>query len=141
MALIQEEAINKGLITKSLKKKKHFFILMITIVFILLNLIVLFLTKNFLNNFYLTLFILPIYIATIHFYLININQQRYERTKIGKEINLKLEGLKNFLKDFSILNERNKEEIALWEEYIVYSVLFDQNVNIIKELSKHLNIK
>lgn len=53
------------------------------------------------------------------------------RTSIGEEVNLKLEGLKNFLKDFSILDEKTKEELIIWQDYLIYSVIFNQNTKIV----------
>ena len=65
-----------------------------------------------------------------------IKSDNYFRTKKGEEVNKKLEGLKNFLKDFSILSEREKHEIALWDEYLIYSVLFNHNNAITDKYKK-----
>lgn len=54
----------------------------------------------------------------------------YVRSKSGEEINHKLEGLKNYIKDFSVMNERDKKEITIWEDYLIYSVLFGINTKI-----------
>ena len=80
------------------------------------------------------LFIYPTYLA-IKFKLFShkIKENPYFRTKISEEINNKLEGLKNFLKDFSILDERNTKEILLWDEYLIYSVLFSHNKKIVEK--------
>ena len=48
----------------------------------------------------------------------------YKRTAKGRELNRKLEGLKNYLKDYSMLDERESKEIELWEDYLIYSVMF-----------------
>ena len=53
------------------------------------------------------------------------------RTLKGEEVNLKLEGLKNFLNDFSLLNEKSKEELIIWQDYLIYSVIFNQNTKIV----------
>lgn len=68
-----------------------------------------------------------------------IKSDNYFRTKKGEEVNKKLEGLKNFLKDFSILSEREKHEIALWDEYLIYSVLFNHNNAITEKYKKLIN--
>lgn len=62
----------------------------------------------------------------------------YFRTKKGKELNREIEGLKRFLKDYTLLNEKDRNEIIIWEEYLVYSVLFNQNKKIIGEYKKYL---
>ena len=138
--LIKEEAVNKNLISNDKKKKKHLFAWIATIILLALDFLVFIITKNILNVFFLMLFIFPLYGVTIHFYFMFINSQHYTRTPLGKEINLKLEGLKNFLKDFSILNEREQKELSLWKEYLVYSVLFNQNRDIINELTNNFDL-
>lgn len=70
-------------------------------------------------------------------YYSKITENPYFRTKTSEEINKKLEGLKNFVKDFSKLEERENKEIILWDEYLIYSVLFGHNKKIINEY-KHL---
>ena len=68
------------------------------------------------------------------FYLL-LKSKSYKRTDIGEEINKKIEGLRNYVKDFSVLDKREKHELMIWDEYLIYSVLFEQNQNIINELS------
>lgn len=41
------------------------------------------------------------------------------RSRKGENINTHLEGLKNFLKDFSALDERTQEQLVLWDEYLI----------------------
>lgn len=65
----------------------------------------------------------------------------YKRTSKGSELNQKLEGLKKYLKDYSMLSEREEKEIELWEEYLIYSVMFDHNKKIIEEYEKYLEIE
>lgn len=57
----------------------------------------------------------------------------FRRTEKGEEINKKLEGLKNYLNDFSLMDERDKNELVLWDEYLIYSVMFGQNREIIEK--------
>ena len=58
----------------------------------------------------------------------------YVRSKTAMELNEKMNGLSNFLKDFSTIHERKSEELKLWKEYLIYSVIFEQNENIEKEI-------
>lgn len=58
----------------------------------------------------------------------------YVRSKKGKEINVQLEGLKKYLKDFSTIDEKTKEQLILWEEYLIYSVIFGVNEKIVNEV-------
>lgn len=61
----------------------------------------------------------------------------YTRTKKSKDIYKKLIGLKNYITDFSILDEREIKELILWEDYLIYSVIFNQNNDIVAEYSKY----
>lgn len=84
----------------------------------------------------------PVYFI-IKYLVLNtlINRKSYKKTDLGKEINYKLEGLKNFIRDFSILNEREKEEVIIWDEYLVYSVMFNDNNKIIEEYKNKVQLK
>lgn len=64
----------------------------------------------------------------------------YVRTEKGEEINKKLEGLKIYLKEYSYLEEKKESEIVIWEEYLVYSVLFNQNTKIMEAYKKYIEI-
>lgn len=89
-----------------------------------------------------SMFCLPtfsaIYLIT---YIIRSIMNRDVRTSKGEVINEKLEGLKNYLKDYSLIHEKNEESLNLWEDYLIYSVIFNQNTTIIKSIcDKYINI-
>lgn len=58
----------------------------------------------------------------------------YVRNEEGKLINLKLEGLRKYLIDFSKTEEKTKEQLILWEEYLIYSVILGINTKVIDEV-------
>ena len=60
------------------------------------------------------------------------------RNKKAKEINKKIEGLKNFIKDYSLLKDRDGKEIEIWRDYLIYSVIFGQNTAIIDKIKDAL---
>ena len=90
----------------------------------------------------LILFNLPISLATYFYtYIIKAKNNDYIRTKKGEEINQNLEGLKNYLKDFSSLHEKDEKSLALWEDYLIYSVIFSQNTIVVKNIwNKYISI-
>ena len=63
----------------------------------------------------------------------------YKRTQKGEAVNEKLEGLKNFLEEYSSLENKSAEELALWEDYLIYSVMFNQNEKIIKQYQEKID--
>lgn len=60
----------------------------------------------------------------------------YMKTNKGYEINLKLNGLKNYLLDFSNITNRNINEIKIWDYYIIYTIILDLKGNLDKEVSE-----
>ena len=60
------------------------------------------------------------------------------RTPKAIEIKVKLEGLHKFLTDFTNVNDRSIEEIKLYDEYILYTIIFDIKGNLDVE-SKEIN--
>lgn len=90
-------------------------------------------------------FLVPIYITFIHpiskFIYRLIKGSSYIRTDKGNEINEKIEGLKNYIIQYSSLESKEKEELVLWEDYLIYSVIFKLNTNIIEDMSKLIEIK
>lgn len=67
-----------------------------------------------------------------------VGNLKYARTEKGEEINKKIDGLRNFLKEYSLMSERELNEINLWDEYLIYSILFDQNEKAKEELYKYV---
>jgi len=45
-------------------------------------------------------------------------------------------GLKKFLKEFSLLDERHVNEVALWKDYMIYATLFGIADQVIKDMKK-----
>lgn len=59
-------------------------------------------------------------------------------TKAGKKEHYNLLAFYKFIKDFSLLSEREIEEYPLWKEYLQYAILFDINNNY--KLKDDLNL-
>lgn len=70
-----------------------------------------------------------------------IKGSSYIRTDKGKQINEKIEGLKNYIIQYSSLESKEKEELILWEDYLIYSVIFKLNTKIIEDMSKLIEIQ
>lgn len=45
-------------------------------------------------------------------------------TEAGREQMLCLKGIKNFLKDFTIIDEREPQDVTLWDQYLIAAQLF-----------------
>lgn len=65
----------------------------------------------------------------------------YKLTSKGKEIKSKLEGLKLYIKEFGNLEDDSKDSITLWQDYLIYSVMFGVNNTIEKEMEDFIEIE
>lgn len=45
-------------------------------------------------------------------------------------------GLKKFLKEFSLLNERHVQEVSLWKDYMIYATLFGIADQVIRDMKR-----
>jgi len=63
----------------------------------------------------------------------NINNA-LKRTEKGEQLTNLILGLKNFIHDFSNLNEEKKDALYLWDDFLVYAVLLEENKTIVNEI-------
>jgi hypothetical protein len=68
-----------------------------------------------------------------HYKILNMLDP-YVRNDEGNIINCKLEGLRKYLVDFSKIEEKTKEQLTLWEEYLIYSVILGINTKVVDEV-------
>lgn len=59
---------------------------------------------------------------------------KYQKTIDGCILCAKLKALKRFLRRFSNMKDKKLEEIKLWDDYIIYSAMFNNFSNLNKEL-------
>lgn len=81
---------------------------------------------------------LPLYFIVY----ILMQENSYHRTEKGEEINTKLEGLKKYIEDYSKLNEADREAIIIWDEFLIYSIIFGINKSGIEnQIMKYVDIE
>jgi uncharacterized membrane protein len=44
--------------------------------------------------------------------------------------------MKNFIHDYSNLSETDRRQVVLWEDYLVYAVVLEENEEIVNEISR-----
>jgi len=59
-------------------------------------------------------------------------------TKKANEEKDKLNGLENYLKDYSLINNKGILDIYLWERYLAYATIFNINHNVVETLKINL---
>lgn len=67
-------------------------------------------------------------------------KDKIRRTDEGDYLAEKLYGMKNFIRDFSNLDEASKKNLVLWREFLIYAVVLEENDIILKEISNSYNI-
>lgn len=144
---IIKDALKNELIKESKTLKKGFgkIIIIWPICFCILITMAIFVFKNselfettvsFLILAFLIMIVMFLPIMLIVFYSSYNNKMQkepYIRTKKGEQINANLEGLKNYLNDYSLIEEKEYKELELWEDYLIYSVIFRQNNKLTEE--------
>ena len=68
-----------------------------------------------------------------------ISQSPYKRTDKGNKLTEYIYGLQNFIHDFSNLNDYDKEGLVLWDKYLIYAVILEENTKIIDEIKEYKN--
>ena len=59
---------------------------------------------------------------------------RFVRTEKGEEMAEYVFGMQNFIHDFSNLSMVDKEQLVLWNDYLVYAVTLEENQQIVHEI-------
>ena len=147
--IVFEDGKNKGLlisnkkwIGKFPKGMKNLFIFTAIYFFIVYpiieELILLFSNDSILKD------VIPITVILVYIYVcvygMKSQENLYIRSKLAEELNKKLEGLKNYINEYSLLKDKTSEDITLWEDYLIYSVIFNHNNDIIEEYKKYYEI-
>ncbi|MBR6505030.1 MAG: DUF2207 domain-containing protein [Clostridia bacterium] len=80
--------------------------------------------------YFLTFLCIPIYKA------IQSKIRFIIRTKKGIEISAKMQGLKRYIEEFSRIQDEGIENIELFEEYVIYAIIFDLRGKLNREVKE-----
>lgn len=141
---LQYDMENEGYVFNYEDNENVVFLMEFILVFLLIVLLIL------LPAFYSLLTFGPFLIVSYIIVFINIfiykGLEKFMNLKIKTNKSLllqaKLNGLCNYLKDFTVINERNVLEIKLYNNYIIYAIIFNIKGNLNNEcLSIYNNIR
>lgn len=79
--------------------------------------------------------------VSIFDYVNNVVKNKLIRTSEGNKITEYIYGLKNFINDFTLLSEREKKELVLWDDFLIYAVVLEENEKIIDEIFSYRDEK
>ena len=63
----------------------------------------------------------------------------YKRTVAGDLYAEYIYGMKNFIHDYSCLSEAEKDSLVLWDDYLIYAVILEENKKIVEEMMQRRN--
>jgi uncharacterized membrane protein len=90
---------------------------------------------------FLAMFLLPIAAVLRTALSIYGTGTRLKRTQAGEILTAQIWGLKNFIRDFSNLAESEKEQLVLWDDFLIYAVVLEENERIIEDIFRLRNLK
>lgn len=90
---------------------------------------------------FLAIFLLPI-AAVLRTVLSISNAIKWlKRTEAGELLTAQISGMKNFIHDFSNLSEAEKEQLVLWDDFLIYAVVLEENERIIEDIFSMRNLR
>lgn len=89
------------------------------------------LTWFFINLLFMIIAILPVISLVL---LFRIRRVTYFLSEKGLEESQKWQGLKKYLEDYSLLNEKRVKDLGLWEQFLVYATAFGISDKVIEEI-------
>lgn len=133
------------LIIKGIKKALFYFLLIVVIVLTIIAIDKMDMgpferTFKLLGNIIILPLAMTVMCLNYIAYHINTHKTSF-RTELGEKVNVKLEGLKNYIKKYSLLKEKEKEQLKLWDEYLIYSVMFNENTKVLYDVSRYVIFK
>lgn len=133
--ILIEDCKNKNLLKEDTFYAGKFFRTRIIILLVLLALCPFLLNINASGVVLLImLLIVPVlFVSTISLIALNYANP-HVRSEEGQSLNNKIKGLKKYLKDYSNMEEKEKKELILWEDYLIYSIMFNQNRKIVEDI-------
>lgn len=141
--LIIEEAMENSLIVNNTKKEKMKILL---VVFFISILIILLYNIN-INLLLIVLAALPFFALAMHVLKnpfgdeINVNdlksiKEKYKRSHNGKKLARELQAFKNYIKEYTLIKEKNIDYIQILDEYIPYAISLGE-ADTIEEFIKY----
>lgn len=64
---------------------------------------------------------------------------KYVMTQKGYKMHIKIKGLEKYMSDFSILDERSIEELKLWDDYMIYQIIVNEDNQLINSAKDKIN--
>lgn len=67
-------------------------------------------------------------------YISKLKKNSLKRTIKGEYLTDVILGMKRFIHDFSLLSESDKQDIILWDDFLIYAIVLEENEKIVDEI-------
>ena len=125
MEQVEKEAEEDGLV---IERKKYKITSILSILCIIETVYTLTIENYGLFFFSIFLFFLLVFLKMSAY-----DKNKWVKTQKGYELYSKIVGLKNYIKDFSTLSEKELKEIEIWEDYLIYAIIFNNTSKLNKD--------
>lgn len=125
MEQVEKEAEEDGLV---IERKKYKITSILSILCIIETVYTLTIENYGLFFFSIFLFFLLVFLKMSAY-----DKNKWVKTQKGYELYSKIVGLKNYIKDFSALSEKELKEIEIWEDYLIYAIIFNNTSKLNKD--------
>ena len=128
MSLVEKQAVEAGLV---IERKEYRMTSILSILCILEVIYTMSINAWGLFCFSCVLVIILIFIKSWAF-----DENKWVKTQKGYEIFTKIVGLKNHIKDYSMLSDSELKEITIWNDYLIYAIIFNNTSKLNKEANE-----
>lgn len=125
MEQVEKEAEEDGLV---IERKKYKITSILSILCIIETVYTLTIKNYGLFFFSIFLFFLLVFLKMSAY-----DKNKWVKTQKGYELYSRIVGLKNYIKDFSTLSEKELKEIEIWEDYLIYAIIFNNTSKLNKD--------
>ncbi len=79
--------------------------------------------------------------AVIGYSIFILDSNNFHRTKLGNKESIKWKGVKNYLKDYTLLSDRNLEDTVIFDDYIPYAIALGEAKSIEKYIENNVSYR
>ena len=124
---VEKQIVEKGLATE--KNGGSAIILLVIYIFGILEVTF----SLFVESYGLLLLSIIVTFLLMYLRFLAYDKNKFVKTQKGYELYTKVVGLKNYIKDYSNLSESELREITIWEDYLIYAIIFNNISKLNKE--------
>lgn len=124
---IEKGAVEKGLVIERKTWKQISFLSVICILEAIYSLVI--------ENIGLTITSIFLILILMFIKFLGYDKNKWIKTQKGYDIYTKIMGLNNYIKDYSMLLDTDLNNVIIWEDYLIYAIIFNNTSKLNKSTS------